>query len=110
MIVKTHSNVVFLHELFDRVYRTNRLGSDSIKSELLGEFKNLARLRLVLGNVDHPIVDSLQMVVGELSRDLVDDLVRRVVIPLHIGFSRTELLAREKLYDLASGLRGLLDG
>src|SRR5205814_5827897 len=110
MVVKTDADVVFLHELLDGVDRIDRLGGDAVEAKLFGELKNLARLRFVFWNPDHAVVHRLDAMLGQLGLYFLDDVVRGVVVPFHLGLVGTELLAGKKLDDPAAGLRGLLDG
>src|SRR6266516_2017606 len=87
----------------------HRVTSGSEFSQFPGELKDLPRTRLVLRDANDAVVDSLEVMQGELVFDLLNDLRRRIVVPFHVRLVRIELLAGIKLDDLATGPGGLFN-
>src|ERR1043166_879875 len=87
---------------------THVLGRDGVKIELFRELKNPPPFRIIQG-ADDAVIDRTKTVFGELRLDLRDDLVGRVVIPLHAGLIGAELLPGIKLDDFGAGLGGFLN-
>ena len=109
MIVKADPDIVFLNQLLDGINRIHGFRGDAVEAEFFGELESLARFGLIFGNVHHAVVHRLDVIFGELGLHLLDDVIRRVVVPFHIRFLRTEFLPWIKLDDPAAGLRRLLN-
>src|SRR5437762_9251913 len=102
MVVEPNANVVFLHQLFDGVDGFNRLGGNAVEAEFPGELKYFPRACLVLRDANDAVVDGLEVMLGELVFDLLNELRGRIVVPFHVWLVRTELLVGIKLDDLAA--------
>src|SRR5439155_102381 len=67
------------------------------------------RAGLVLWDANDSVVDGLEVMLGELVLDFLNDLLGRIVVPFHVGLVRTEFLVGIKLDDLAAGLGGFFN-
>src|SRR5439155_21585234 len=91
MIVEPYANVIFLHELLDGVDGFHGRRGYAVKAEFPGELKDFPRAGLVLWDANDAVVDGLEVMLGELVFDFLNDLRRRVMVPFYVRLPRAEL-------------------
>jgi len=108
VFMNANANIELLYQRFNNVQIVHRFRGNAVKSHRFGELKNFAPFLFALG-VDNAVVDSVDLVLGQLGFDFLDRLGAGVMVPFHVRFIRGKHLVRIELYRLAARFRGLLD-
>ena len=111
VIVNAELDIEFLDQLFQQVHLFDGgFRGDGSQAQFFGEDKNLARARLIPGNVNDAKTDRDDAVFSKLVLEFLNRFIRDVLVQLDLPVFLAQHLARIKFNDLAAGGGGFFDG